>query len=337
MTRKQRKMLTPELYESIKRFAFQENKDTDEISRLLDFSPSAVRKTLRDIRDGKPFIPANVKKKNTTRLKNQTFDAVEQTIFNEISINNSSKQSEIKDKILETHNVNISIPTISRKLKKLKITRKRLTLVPIERNSPEKIDARAIYCTDVSRFPLENLVFLDETGFSNHTTRSYGYSPVNTPAIITLPANRGVNRSCLLMMDFQENIRKEIKVGAFDGSAFAAFKRNQMIPYFADHPNKILIMDNCRIHYSREALDTLTLNRIPYKFMPPYSPQLNPCEEFFSMLKARFKTARIANPTLRVEETLNSVLQDNFSVECSRFYINQSRWFDKGRNREPFI
>jgi len=32
----------------------------------------------------------------------------------------------------------------------------------------------------------------------------------------------------------------------------------------------------------------LTVNNLSYDFIPPYSPALNPIEEFFSALKARY-------------------------------------------------
>ena len=84
--------------------------------------------------------------------------------------------------------------TISRKIKKIGITRKRLTLIPGEKNSAANLDARAIYASEVSRISLENLIFLDETGFNQHTRRKYGYSVINQKAYINVPANRNVNK-----------------------------------------------------------------------------------------------------------------------------------------------
>ncbi|KAI0986022.1 hypothetical protein GJ496_001398 [Pomphorhynchus laevis] len=63
----------------------------------------------------------------------------------------------------------MSQATISRKLKKLGITRKRLSCIPIERNTESRIDDCAVYAFDISALGNENLVFLDDTGFNQHT------------------------------------------------------------------------------------------------------------------------------------------------------------------------
>ncbi|KCZ76301.1 hypothetical protein H311_02705 [Anncaliia algerae PRA109] len=87
-------------------------------------------------------------------------------------------------------NTNISRISVCRRLSHMQITRKRLPLIPEERNSIDKIDARAVYASEVVRFPRKNILFLDETGFNLHTRRNYGYSPVNTKAYITSPTNK---------------------------------------------------------------------------------------------------------------------------------------------------
>ena len=65
---------------------------------------------------------ANVKCKKAFK-KNLTLNDVDKVIFNTISCNNSHIQKKLK---------NISESTISRKLKKMKILRKRHLLIPEE-------------------------------------------------------------------------------------------------------------------------------------------------------------------------------------------------------------
>jgi hypothetical protein len=64
-----------------------------------------------------------------------------------------------------------SISCISKKLKSMQITRKRLTLVPVEKKLNAKKEIRATYAMNVSVYSTENMVFLDETRFNAHTTR----------------------------------------------------------------------------------------------------------------------------------------------------------------------
>ena len=48
-------------------------------------------------------------------------------------------------------------------------------------------------------------------------------------------------------------------------------------------------MDNCSIHHVIPALDTLSDAGILTMFLPPYSPDLNPAEELFSLVKYYLK------------------------------------------------
>lgn len=76
----------------------------------------------------------------------------------------------------------ISITTAHRKLEKLNITRKRLSLIPIERNASRVIRERTLYAFFIYRINVEDLVFLDETGFNLHSSRGYGYYIKNQKA-----------------------------------------------------------------------------------------------------------------------------------------------------------
>lgn len=335
--RKSRKFLTLESYNMIIRLSTDPSNTLKMISTLTDYSISTIRNALKQHSLSNSFVQANEKLRNKINLKNSSFDSNEMTIFNAVSCNNILTQNEIKQILGSSNLVELSQPTICRKLKKLKLTRKRLSLIPNERNSLEKIDARSIYASDISRIPIDNLIFLDESGFNNHLTRSYGYSMLNTSAYVNVPANKGVNRSLMCAISSTGIVSYECKVGAYNTALFISFIEIHLVPFFRSNPNKILIMDNCRFHHSREVANVLTSNNIVFKFLPAYSPQLNPIEEFFSMIKSKFSANKILNPAISVENNIALTLSSIFATECSGFYRNMIRWLEKARTREPFI
>ena len=53
--------------------------------------------------------------------------------------------------------------------------------------------------------------------------------------------------------------------------------------------NSILVMDNCSIHHVDQVKEELHSAGIMVIFLPPYSPDLNPCEELFSYVKYYLK------------------------------------------------
>ncbi|XP_065675473.1 uncharacterized protein LOC136091693 [Hydra vulgaris] len=192
--------------------------------------------------------------------------------------------------------------------------------------------------TEISRIGNKNLVFLDETGFNQHTKRRYGYSPLNIKAFVAVPANKSVNKSLICAIDYNGIIGYKYRTGSYNGTEFINFI-SVLAPYFASHPNSILIMDNARIHKTHEVQRVLSSFNIPFKFIVPYSPELNPIEEFFSMFKSRYCAIRRANPTLTIEQCLDLVASsdNDYSLQCHRFYENMKRWVEKAQNGEQFI
>ena len=84
----------------------------------------------------------------------------------------------------------------------------------------------------------------------------------------------------------------EVREGAFNGDLFKEFVASTLIPYFSSRPDLILIMDNCKFHHRQDVLALLNQGGITYKFLPPYSPMLNPIEEVFGTMKAKYKNIR---------------------------------------------
>lgn len=50
-------------------------------------------------------------------------------------------------------------------------------------------------------------------------------------------------------------------------------------------PSSVLIIDNCQIHHRKEVQQLCEEHGVLLKYLPPYSPDLNPIEECFSFMK----------------------------------------------------
>ncbi|KAF7679701.1 hypothetical protein CDIK_4487 [Cucumispora dikerogammari] len=80
-----------------------------------------------------------------------------------VQLDNSINQNGIALELLES-GVDRSQPFISKTLKKMNYSRKRLSLVPAERNTLRLLDLRQTYCNNLMNISVERLVFLGETG-----------------------------------------------------------------------------------------------------------------------------------------------------------------------------
>jgi transposase len=77
----------------------------------------------------------------------------------------------------------------------------------------------------------------------------------------------------------------------FQGSTDASFFED-FIEELLQHcgkwpePKSVLIMDNASFHHSKQVEQMCSEKGVKLVYLPPYSPDLNPIEEFFAKLKA---------------------------------------------------
>jgi transposase len=135
------------------------------------------------------------------------------------------------------------------------------------------------------------LVFVDESGASTAMDRTHGRAPsgvrVDGPVphghwkITTLTAAvrlDGVPPSACLAFD-----------GATDSACFEAYVEHCLVPSL--RPGDVVVMDNLACHKTAEVARLIESVGASVRFLPAYSPDLNPIERLFSKLKAALRSA----------------------------------------------
>ena len=82
---------------------------------------------------------------------------------------------------MASNKTHTSQSTVSKTLKKLDLTRKRVKKVAHKMTELDAITQRKVYSINIRTIPVNRLCFLDKTSVNLHTTASFGYSPKNTP------------------------------------------------------------------------------------------------------------------------------------------------------------
>ena len=77
--------------------------------------------------------------------------------------------------------------------------------------------------------------------------------------------------------------------GAMDGPAFLAWVEQMLVP--ALRPGDIVVMDNLPAHKQPGVRTAIEAADAQLRYLPPYSPDLNPIEMAFSKFKALLKKA----------------------------------------------
>ena len=284
-----------------------------EIISVTDLSSASVYRLLAQIREGDEFQLREVQFNATIQRRRASLDQdIENLIQDYTGRQSNYTLAEISNFLSVQSGRRWSITSTFRQVSHCNISRKRLQRVVAARNSDRVVRLRAEYASVVVDLPLENLIFLDETGFNHYTTRNYGYSPVGTPATLIVPTVRGINQSLMCAISTAGLISWSLKGGAYNTQTFKEFIVEKLVPYFRANPEKILVMDNVQFHKTVTVQELLRDNNIRYMYLPPYSPQLNPIEEFFSMIKARYK--QIKTQFRDVRECVEEVLIEEFLI-----------------------
>ena len=77
-------------------------------------------------------------------------------------------------------------------------------------------------------------------------------------------------------------------------AVFLAFVEQALIPALRGRPETVVVMDNRGAHKAERVRNALEEAKIAYRYLPSYSPDLNPIEPCWSELKSglRAKAAR---------------------------------------------
>jgi transposase len=75
--------------------------------------------------------------------------------------------------------------------------------------------------------------------------------------------------------------------GSTDASVFEDFIE-QLLQHSGKwpEPKSVLVMDNASFHHSQRIEQMCSEARVKLVYLPPYSPDLNPIDEFFAELKS---------------------------------------------------
>ena len=92
-----------------------------------------------------------------------------------------------------------------------------------------------------------------------------------------------------------DGVVASMSVAAATGTAvFLAFVEQALIPALRCRPDVLVVMDNLGAHKAERVRRALEVAKIAYRYLPSYSPDLNPIEPCWSKLKGglRAKAAR---------------------------------------------
>jgi transposase len=136
-------------------------------------------------------------------------------------------------------------------------------------------------------FPLTTLS-VDESGCDKRIGfRKRGWSPRGTTPSQVTKFHRDQRYQILPAYAQDGIILSRVYNGSTDGSFYEDFIE-ELLHYCKPFPDEksVIVMDNASFHHTEKIKQMCSEAGVKLVYLPPYSPDLNPIEEFFAELKA---------------------------------------------------
>jgi transposase len=168
----------------------------------------------------------------------------------------------------------------------------------------------------MSELNASKLVFIDESGFDTKMARARGRSARGTPCVGAVPHGHWRNTTFIAGLRADRIDAPMLIEGAMDGDAFCAWVEQALAPTLQD--GDIVICDNLNVHKNARARTAIEERGAELRFLPAYSPDLNPIEMVFAKIKALVRSA-----ASRCAETLCAALKSALDAitpnECANY------------------
>jgi transposase len=143
---------------------------------------------------------------------------------------------------------------------------------------------RVEYWQQIEQVRVEDLVFIDEAGVNLAMTRLYARALKGQRAYSTRPNNRGKNQTMIGAITLTGVIATLTFEGGTNGNAFRAFVEQVLVPNLWQ--GVCVVMDNFSSHKVEGIAAAIEAVGATLIYLPPYSPDFNPIEQFWSKVKS---------------------------------------------------
>ena len=161
------------------------------------------------------------------------------------------------------------------------------------------------------------LVFIDETGASTKMARLYGRSQRGVRCMAAIPHGHWKTTTFVGGLRLAGMTAPMVLDGPMDGPAFLAYVEQVLAPTLT--PGDVVVMDNLPAHKPASVRAAIEATGAELRFLPPYSPDLNPIEMAFSKLKALLKKAA-ARTVHDLWAAIGEALSRLTQAECEHYF-----------------
>ena len=198
-------------------------------------------------------------------------------------------KNEIINLIKTKYKITLTLNNVTKIYKHLNLTRKKVSyhVVKNEEYLDKLIEKRKDFRNQISKIDINKLISIDESGFNDLNNNKTGLSEKGKKINLPCSEKRIKNNSLICATSVDKIIHYEIHETTVNSDVFYNFidkliKNNNLEGYY-------FMIDNVPFHHCKKTLELITKSNNHYIFTPPYSPNNNPIETIFSIIKNKYK------------------------------------------------
>jgi transposase len=163
------------------------------------------------------------------------------------------------------------------------------------------------------------LVFIDETAVSTNLVRLNGRAPRGERVIGNVPLGTWETITFVAALRHNKMTAPMVVAGAMTGEMFLAYVEQCLVPTLKR--NDIVVMDNCRVHLGPGIRQAIENARATLRYLPKYSPDLNPIEMPYSKFKA-FLRKVAARTVPALNRAIRAFIPQLSPQECANYFTH---------------
>ena len=191
------------------------------------------------------------------------------------------------------------------------------TLHAAEQDRPDVAAARADLKAEQPALNAQRLVFIDETAVTTKMVRHYGRSPRGERLVAKVPHGHWKTLTLVAGLCIDGVTAPYVIDGAMDGATFVAYVEQVLAPTLAK--GDIVFMDNLRTHKVQGVREAIAAVGATVRYLPAYSPDLNPIEQAFAKLKAALRKGAARTVTALIK-LIGKLIKAFAPDECANYF-----------------
>jgi transposase len=186
-----------------------------------------------------------------------------------------------------------------------------------EQDREDVAAARAQWRAGQRQLDPKRLIFLDETGTSTNMARLRGRGPRGERVFGKVPNGHWKITTFVACLRHNAITAPFVIDQPMNGAIFRVYLERCVVPTLK--PGDILIMDNLPAHKNEDVRDIIQAADANLRYLPAYSPDLNPIEQAFAKIKSHLRKAEERSiPALW--DRIGAILDGFSAAECQNFF-----------------